>query len=93
MAFANAHLASLPMEYGLYTCFAALAVYPLFGTSKDVSVGSTSVLSTVVGQLISGLDPSINPILWISGVTLIVGVFELLAGLMGLGIIVDLIPM
>ena len=86
-------MASLPLEYGLYTCFVALAIYPFFGTSKDVSVGSTSVLSTVVGQLIACLDQSIDPISWIAGVTLIVGFLELLAGILGLAIIVDLIPM
>lgn len=86
-------MASLPIQYGLYTCFVAIAIYPFFGTSKDVSVGATSVLSTVIGQLISNLDDdSVDPIVWATAVTLVSGVLQLLFGLLGLGIIVDFIP-
>lgn len=34
-----AKIANLPPVFGLYTSFIGVILYPLFGTSKDVSLG------------------------------------------------------
>lgn len=36
-----AKIARLPPVFGLYTSFIGTILYPLFGTSKDVSIGMT----------------------------------------------------
>ncbi|KAL2918899.1 Sulfate permease 2 [Polyrhizophydium stewartii] len=93
-ALAYARLASLPVEYGLYTSFVGTFIYCLFATSKDVTIGATAVLSLVTGQLLStyNSDKSINPVVFASGVAFLTGVFETIIGLLRLGIVVDFIP-
>ncbi|KAK8069244.1 sulfate permease [Apiospora phragmitis] len=51
-AMAYAILAGLSPEYGLYTSFTGAALYWLFGTSKDVAIGATAVVSLLVGKSI-----------------------------------------
>ncbi|KAI0842778.1 sulfate permease II [Hypoxylon sp. FL0890] len=43
-------LANLSPEYGLYTTFAGASLYWIFGTSKEVAVGATAVVSLLVGK-------------------------------------------
>ncbi|KAK8879747.1 Sulfate permease 2 [Apiospora arundinis] len=51
-AMAYALLVGLSPEYGLYTSFTGAALYWLFGTSKDVAIGATAVVSLLVGKVI-----------------------------------------
>ncbi|KAI9303755.1 sulfate transporter family-domain-containing protein [Cunninghamella echinulata] len=90
-----AKIAQLSPQYGLYTAFVGLAVYCLFATSKDVSIGPTAVMSLLLGQSITHIqstytDISENDI----AVTfsLICGVVAMFIGLIRLGILVDFIP-
>lgn len=39
-----AKIARLPPVFGLYTSFIGTILYPLFGTSKDVSLGMSLIL-------------------------------------------------
>ncbi|KAK2055542.1 sulfate permease [Colletotrichum caudatum] len=50
-AVAYALLARLSPEYGLYTSFTGAALYWIFGTSKDMAVGATAVISLLVGKV------------------------------------------
>ncbi|EFQ30560.1 sulfate permease [Colletotrichum graminicola M1.001] len=50
-AVAYALLARLSPEYGLYTSFTGAALYWIFGTSKDMAVGATAVVSLLVGKV------------------------------------------
>ncbi|KAK1593845.1 sulfate permease [Colletotrichum navitas] len=50
-AVAYALLARLSPEYGLYTSFSGAALYWIFGTSKDMAVGATAVVSLLVGKV------------------------------------------
>lgn len=52
-AMAYALLAGLGPEYGLYTSFTGAALYWLFGTSKDVAIGATAVVSLLVGKTVN----------------------------------------
>ncbi|KAJ0158610.1 Sulfate permease 2 [Colletotrichum tanaceti] len=50
-AMAYALLAGLSPEYGLYTSFTGAALYWIFGTSKDIAIGATAVVSLLVGKV------------------------------------------
>ncbi|GKT47495.1 sulfate permease 2 [Colletotrichum spaethianum] len=50
-AMAYALLARLSPEYGLYTSFTGAALYWIFGTSKDIAIGATAVVSLLVGKI------------------------------------------
>ncbi|KAI9319825.1 sulfate transporter family-domain-containing protein [Dichotomocladium elegans] len=90
-----AKLAELPAEYGLYTAFVGLCVYCFFGTSKDISIGPTAVMSLLLGQMIT---QSSSQALDITGpaiastFSLMLGLSILVLGLVRLGILVELIP-
>ncbi|KAH7027265.1 sulfate permease [Microdochium trichocladiopsis] len=49
-ALSYALLANLSPEYGLYTSFTGASLYWLFGTSKDIAIGATAVVSLLVGK-------------------------------------------
>ncbi|KZL84509.1 sulfate permease [Colletotrichum incanum] len=50
-AMAYALLARLSPGYGLYTSFTGAALYWIFGTSKDIAIGATAVVSLLVGKV------------------------------------------
>ncbi|KAF2751490.1 sulfate permease 2 [Sporormia fimetaria CBS 119925] len=49
---AYALLAKLPPEYGLYTSFVGFLLYWAFATSKDITIGTVAVMSTIVGNIV-----------------------------------------
>ena len=63
-ALAYATIAGVPVQYGIYTAFAALIAYTLFGTSRQVVQGpsatvaavSTAVITPLVGAAAIGTD-------------------------------------
>src|SRR5215468_11687055 len=71
-----ASLAGLPVQVGLYTAFIPMAVYALLGTSRVLSVSTTSTLAILVaselGEVVHGSD--LNSLLRASAtLTLLVG--------------------
>ncbi|KAG1140572.1 hypothetical protein G6F37_012039 [Rhizopus arrhizus] len=52
-SLAYAKMANLPPVYGLYTSFIGVITYPLFGTSKDISIGTSAIMSLFLGQLMT----------------------------------------
>ncbi|KAK2011536.1 sulfate permease [Colletotrichum eremochloae] len=50
-AVAYSLLARLSPEYGLYTSFIGAALYWIFGTSKDMAIGATAVVSLLIGKI------------------------------------------
>jgi sodium-independent sulfate anion transporter 11 len=46
-------MANLPPYYGLYTVLIGIVAYPLFGTSKDVSLGKEKKTFKVMKVLIA----------------------------------------
>ncbi|CAB4493208.1 unnamed protein product [Rhizophagus irregularis] len=50
MGFAN--IVGIPVEYGLYSSFVGMALYCLFATSKDMTIGPTAVMSIILAQTI-----------------------------------------
>ena len=54
-ALAYATLAGVPVQYGLYTAFAALVAYPIFGTSRQLAQGPSAAVCAVSAAVITPL--------------------------------------
>ncbi len=54
-SLAYATLAGVPVQYGLYTAFAALLAYPIFGTSRQLAEGPSAAVCAVVAATITPL--------------------------------------
>ncbi|KAF5354294.1 hypothetical protein D9756_006948 [Leucocoprinus leucothites] len=92
-----AQVATLPPEYGLYTSIVGVFLYGFFGTSKDVSIGPTAVMSLTIGIMIQHVKAQ-HPGEWDSPTIattagLVSGCIVLGMGLLRLGWLVDFIPM
>jgi high affinity sulfate transporter 1 len=92
-SMAYASLAGLRPEHGLYASMAALLVYAIFGTSRQLSVGVTSALSIMVAGTVGGMAlAGPDEYLAAAQVTAVfAGLIAILAGLFKLGFIVNFI--
>lgn len=54
-------LATLPPVYGLYTSFFPSLVYWIFGTSRQISIGTLAITSLMAGTLIADLENKYAP--------------------------------
>ena len=54
-SLAYATIVGVPVQYGLYTAFAALLVYPLFGTSRHLIVGPSATVGAVSAAVVAPL--------------------------------------
>ena len=93
-AMAYAAIAGLPLVVGLYTSLVPLVVYAIMGTSRPLSVTSTSTIAIlaagIIGQVVPGGD-SASLIAASATLALLTGAFLLLAGLLRLGVVANLI--
>jgi sulfate permease, SulP family len=55
-AMAYAVIAGLPVEVGLYTALAAMLVYPLLGSSRPLSVTTTSAIAMLTAAEVAALS-------------------------------------
>jgi len=93
-AMAYATIAGLPVQVGLYTVLVPMAVYALIGTSRPLSVSTTTTLAILaaveLGQVAAAGDPAF--VMRASAtLTLLVGAILLLASLLRLGFIANFI--
>jgi sulfate permease, SulP family len=91
-AMAYATLADLPAQVGLYTCMVPMAVYPLLGGSRTLSVSTTSTVAILTGStlLAAGIAAgSDDPSRALATLTLLVGVILLIARALRLGVLID----
>jgi high affinity sulfate transporter 1 len=87
-AIGYASLAGLPVQVGLYTAFVPMAVYAFLGTSRVLSVSTTSALAVLTATALHEVVPSEDPTLMLQAcvvLTLLVGVVLALAALLRLG--------
>ncbi|KJZ77934.1 hypothetical protein HIM_02571 [Hirsutella minnesotensis 3608] len=95
-ALAYASLAHLPPAYGLYTSFTGAALYWMFGTSKDIVIGTTAVGSLLVGHVVERVtaasDAHYGAETTARALTLLAGAVLLLIGLLRLGWVIEFIP-
>ena len=90
MAFAT--IAGLPVEAGLYAAFLPMLVYALLGTSRSLSVSSTSTIAILVAAELSVAVPDGDRGRLLSAaftLTLLTGGFLLLAGVFRLGFLAN----
>ncbi|KAI0965815.1 sulfate permease [Xylaria arbuscula] len=93
---AYALLAGLKPEYGLYTSFVGFILYFLFATSKDITIGTVAVMSTLVGRIVTrvtGTHPEFAPEEIARALAVISGAVLLFIGLVRLGWLVEFIPL
>ncbi|KAF2868640.1 sulfate permease 2 [Massariosphaeria phaeospora] len=95
---AYALLAQLPPEYGLYTSFVGFLLYWAFATSKDITIGTVAVMSTIVGNIVIKVqekhpDANFAPEDIARALAIIAGAVLLFIGLIRFGRIVEFIPL
>ena len=84
---AYATIAGLPLQYGLYSAFMGCFVYCVFGSSKDVTLGPTAIMSLMVDTFAVG-EP-----LFAVALTLYCGIVQLFLGTFRLGFLVRFISL
>jgi sulfate permease, SulP family len=92
MAFAT--IAGLPVQAGLYVALVPMFVYALLGTSRPLSVSSTSTLAILTVTELAVAVPSGEPgqmMAAASTLALLVGGILILAGVLRLGVIANFI--
>src|SRR5512143_985851 len=87
-AMAYATIAGLPVQVGLYTAFLPMLIYAVLGTSRPLSVSTTTTIAILTGAEISQVVPAGDPASLLGALamlTLLVGVALVLASLLRLG--------
>src|SRR5215510_12038991 len=83
-AMAYASVAGLPVAVGLYTAFVPMVIYALLGSSRVLSVSSTTTLAiltaTQLGLVVPDGDPA-KLLAATAALTALVGIMLVLAGL------------
>jgi high affinity sulfate transporter 1 len=93
-AMAYATVAGLPIAVGLYTAFVPMVIYALLGSSRVLSVSSTTTLAILTGTQIGLVVPDGDPAKLVTAtaaLTVLVGVILVLARLMRLGFVANFI--
>jgi high affinity sulfate transporter 1 len=93
-AMAYATVAGVPAQVGLYTALVPMLVYALLGTSRTLSVSTTTTLAILTGTNLAEIVPSTD-VAALAGalvaLTLLVGVVLVLASLLRLGFVANFI--
>ena len=93
-AMAYAMLAGLPPSIGLYASIVPLALYAVFGTSRQLAVGPVAMVSLLVA---TGVGALVEPgqtetyVAYAVVLALMVGVIQLAMGVVRLGFLVNLL--
>jgi sulfate permease, SulP family len=93
-AMAYATVAGLPVEVGLYTAFVPMVIYALLGSSRVLSVSSTTTLAILTGAEMGLVVPDHDPARLVAAtaaLTALVGVLLVLARLIRLGFVANFI--
>ena len=94
MAMAYAMMAGLPVQVGLYTALVPTVIYAVLGTSRVLSVSTTTTLAVLTAAQLGQVVPDGNPAALLrtsATLTLLVGAALLLARLLRLGIVANFI--
>ena len=93
-AMAYATIAGLPVQVGLYTAFLPMIIYALLGTSRALSVSTTTTLAILVAAELGKVVPKGDPATLLTAsamLTLLVGAALVLASLLRLGFVANFI--
>ena len=92
MAFAA--IAGLPAEAGLYTALVPMLVYAMLGTSRPLSVSTTSTIAILTAGALATIAPNSSPdqlLAAASTLALLAGVMLMLASALRLGFVANFI--
>jgi SulP family sulfate permease len=93
-AMAYATVAGLPVQVGLYTAFVPAVIYAVLGSSRVLSVSTTTTIAILVGASLAGLAPQGDPAAAIRAVAtlgVLVGAILAAASLLRLGFLANFI--
>ena len=93
-AMAYATIAGLPVQVGLYTALLPMIIYAVLGTSRSLSVSTTTTLAILVATELGLAVPNGDEVSLLRAsamLTLLVGVILVLASLLRLGFIANFI--
>ena len=93
-AMAYATIAGLPVQVGLYTAFVPLVIYAALGTSRVLSVSTTTTIAILTAAELNAVVPGADPRALSAAtatLTLSVGAILMLASLLRLGFVANFI--
>jgi SulP family sulfate permease len=93
-SMALASIAGLPLQAGLYVALVPMVVYALLGTSRPLSVSSTSTIAMLTATALTLAVPDASPAQLIAAaatLALLVGGILMMAGLLRLGFLANFI--
>ena len=93
-AMAYATVAGLPVSIGLYTAFVPMIIYALLGTSRVLSVSSTTTLAILAGTQLGLVVPDGDPgklITATATLTALTGALLIAASVLRLGFVANFI--
>jgi high affinity sulfate transporter 1 len=93
-AMAYATIAGLPVEVGLYTALVPMAIYAVLGTSRPLSVSTTTTIAILASTQLAASAPAGDPAALLaagSTLALLVGAILALASLLRLGFVANFI--
>jgi len=93
-AMAYATIAGLPVQVGLYTAVVPMVVYAALGTSRPLSVSTTTTIAILSAAALGQVAPNGSPgelIAAVATLTVLVGVLLLLASAIRLGFVANFI--
>lgn len=93
-AMAYATIAGLPLQVGLYTCFVPMLIYAFFGSSRVMSVSTTTTIAILTGAQLGIMVPDGDPGALITAsvtLALMVGLILAAAAILRLGFVANFI--
>ncbi|CAI8872129.1 sulfate permease, SulP family [Pseudomonas sp. IT-P74] len=93
-ALAYATIAGLPVQVGLYTALVPMVIYAVLGTSRPLSVSTTTTLAILAGSALGQISPDGDAATLLAGsatLALMVGAILIVAGLLRLGFVANFI--
>ncbi|MGE5153075.1 MAG: SulP family inorganic anion transporter, partial [Bdellovibrio bacteriovorus] len=93
-AMAYATVAGLPVEVGLYTAFVPMVIYAILGTSRPLSVSTTTTLAILTGTQLALVVPGGDAAALLTAsatLAVLVGIMLILASVLRLGVVASFI--
>jgi high affinity sulfate transporter 1 len=93
-AMAYATIAGLPVQVGLYTAFLPMVIYAVLGTSRVLSVTTTTTIAILAAAELGEAVPAADPATLLAAsatLTLMVGAMLIFASILRLGFVADFI--
>jgi len=93
-ALAYATIAGLPVQVGLYTALFPMVIYAVLGTSRPLSVSTTTTIAILVAATLGQIAPNADPgvlLATTATLTLLVGVILIAASVLRLGFVAEFI--